>query len=477
MLHAFSSLRPADVLDILIVWGLAYVLISTLRRTRSRLVLVGVGVLAGVYLLARLLDLGLTLGVFQVLLTVAAVGLLIIFQDDLRQGFERLGAGSLFLHSKEQPDALPSVVHLLTRVAFDLAEQKTGALIVVKGKDPLDRFLSSGIPLQGKPSVELLKSIFDTSSPGHDGAVVVVDNLVERFGARLPLSGHADHAFGTRHAAALGLSEQTDALVIVVSEERGIVSVAHRGQLTPMLTDTGLKERLLPLVKAEVRPKVTVLGWFLGDFRSKALALGLTLVAWAALMTYESESALHVVTAQVAFSGVPGDWAVEEPKPREVRVTLAGSVRAFARFDRQLTLSLDATRLREGEEIFTVRPEMLTLPPGLSVNDIQPRRIVVVARQTLAVSVPVRARTSGSLPEGLVLERLRVSPPQLKIRVKKMDRGRLAYVLTEPLSLNGITGSTSRRLKVVLPIDAQPEEDAPDTVEVFADIRKIAERP
>jgi len=471
MLHAFASLRPSDILDICIVWALAYVLISTLRRTRSRPVLVGVAVLAAVYFLARFLDLGLTLGVFQVLLTVAAVGLLIIFQDDLRRGFERLGAGSLLLKRKDSEDALPSVTRTLVQVAFELAQQKTGALMVIKGRDPLDRFLSAGIALHGDPSLELLKSLFDASSPGHDGAVVIVDNRVERFGARLPLSGHADHAFGTRHAAALGLSEQCDAFVIVVSEERGQVSIAQRGELTPMSSQQALKDRLLPIVIAERPKEKTLASRLFGDFRSKALALALTLFAWSALMTYESESALRVITAPIVFSGIPGDWVVEEPKPREVRVTLSGSVRAFARFDQQLTLSLDATRLREGEEVFTVRPEMLSLPPGLSVNDIQPRRVVVVAHQTVAIRVPVRPRTSGALPPGVVLERFRVRPAAVMIRVRRTDRGRFASVLTEPISLNSFTSSGSVRAKLVVPIDALAEDNTPGSVEVLVDVR------
>jgi DNA integrity scanning protein DisA with diadenylate cyclase activity len=126
----------------------------------------------------------------------------------------------------------------LVRTVDDLAKEKTGALIVIRGNDPLERHMNGGIPLDGQLSEPLLRSIFDSHSPGHDGAVLIEQNRVTRFAVHLPLSKDLQQLahVGTRHSAALGLAELADALCLVVSEERGTVSTAENGRLRKMDT-------------------------------------------------------------------------------------------------------------------------------------------------------------------------------------------------------------------------------------------------
>ena len=169
-------------------------------------------------------------------------------------------------------------------VTFGLAEDKVGALVVLKGSDDLARHLQGGIELRGLVSKPLLDSIFDPHSAGHDGAVVIEDGQVERFSAHLPISKNRKEigSRGTRHAAALGLSERCDALLVVVSEERGVVSVAEGGKLKAITSPAELKGRLegfiqekFPVQKESTWRRLVVHHW-----RMKFVSTLLAVIGW-----------------------------------------------------------------------------------------------------------------------------------------------------------------------------------------------------
>ena len=244
MLRFLTELRLADALDIAIVAVLLWMLIVWLRTTRARPAFVGLGILGIVYLVVQQLELRLTVRIFQGFFAAVVLMLIVIFQDDLRRLFERIAVAGL-RPRRARPG--PGVIEILTRAAAELASSRTGALIVIPGRDPLGRHLEGGVHLRGRISEALLLSLFDPHSVGHDGAVIVEGNEVSRFGVHLPLSSDpaALGPGGTRHAAALGLAERNDALCIVVSEERGTISVARNGRLRQLASVSQLAEELL----------------------------------------------------------------------------------------------------------------------------------------------------------------------------------------------------------------------------------------
>ena len=169
-----------------------------------------------------------------------------LFQADLLRLLDQIGSWSLYRRPRDGGDA-PEVTDTLTETVAHLADQHTGALIAIRGHQPWERLLRGGIRLDGRLSQPLLVSIFDDSTPGHDGVVLLEGDRVTRFAVHLPLTENLPEASrfgGTRHAAALGLAEQCDALVIVVSEERGTISVAEGEHITELATASELKERL-----------------------------------------------------------------------------------------------------------------------------------------------------------------------------------------------------------------------------------------
>ena len=231
MLETLQTFSLSDAVDVSLVALGLYAGFAWLRRSQAALVALGFALIALLYAGARWLGLELTTWALQGFFAAVALVLVVLFQDELRQGFEELAAWALGRRRDHRPrlDAGEILVQALSK----LAQDKVGALVVIPGTQKLDRHAGGGIELGGALSAPLLESLFDHHSPGHDGAVIVEDRRVLRFGVQLPLSRNVGHlaGTGTRHSAALGLSERCDALCLVVSEERGTVSAAANGRL------------------------------------------------------------------------------------------------------------------------------------------------------------------------------------------------------------------------------------------------------
>jgi diadenylate cyclase len=231
----------ADVVDILATATLVYYLLLLIRGTRAVPIMLGIFVLVIVLAAANSFHLLVLATVMQVVLLGTAVTLPIVFQPELRRFLEQLGRGGMLARREAAVDAanLEETVSVLASAGAVLSRSRTGALIVVEGATGLREFVESGTRLDARLSVELLLSIFTPRSPLHDGAVIVKGNLVEAAGCFLPLSENVvtESHLGTRHRAAIGLTEQTDAVVLVISEQTGAISVARLGKLSRELDD------------------------------------------------------------------------------------------------------------------------------------------------------------------------------------------------------------------------------------------------
>jgi diadenylate cyclase len=244
-----------DAFDILATSVLTYYLLLLIRGTRAVQITLGLFVLVVILAISNLLHLLVLATVMQYLLLGTAVGLPIVFQPELRRGLEQLGRGRLFVRDRRAEDEIASEqIRIVAQAAFILAGQRIGALVVVEQQTGLREYVESGTALDARLSLDLLLAIFNKTSPLHDGAVIVRDLVVEGAACFLPLSDNTialDRHVGTRHRAAVGLTEQTDAVVIVVSEENGLVSVARAGRLSVPIDD---EERLRRVLAACIRP-------------------------------------------------------------------------------------------------------------------------------------------------------------------------------------------------------------------------------
>jgi diadenylate cyclase len=465
-----ASLRVADLVDVAVVSVLVYTAISWLKTARSRFVLLGFAALLGVYLLARVLNMHLTLFLFQIGLTVALVAMVVIFQEEIRRAFERI-ATSRLLGARRGSTAAYDVVDTLVAATATLARRRTGALVVLRGREPLERHLSGGIPLDGRVSEPLICSIFDTSSPGHDGALLVEHGVASRFAVHLPLSTavKSDARFGTRHTAALGLAERSDALVIVVSEERGSVSVAHNGELLQLKSAVELKQRItdfLAQVMPEQRP-----AWYRSLFAhnlgSKALSVIVASIAWFVVSGYEAETYTRTFTVPVVYAAVPDGWWLEAPNPLEAHVSLSGTGSAFRELDpRQLTISLNVSGVHAGSQRLPIDADRLERPRHLVVQGIEPRFVTVNATKTATVTVPVKPQLTGQMPPGVRLSSATARPASVALVVPSSERSRLGSVRTEPIALDDVRDRLTVTRRLVLPGDARLAKGQPEEVEV-----------
>ena len=334
-----------DVLDILFIAFLAYMAMQLLRETRSASVVVGVLSVVVIYLVAGALDLPLTHYVLQIFVGGFFILIAIVFQRELRRFFSSFGFFGIVRRTVIPSD---STVETIAHTCMKFAHTKIGAIMIFPGREQIDRFLEGGYRLNGEVSEPLLLSIFDTSSPGHDGAVVIEGPRLRRFGVHLPLAEQMEEVrqFGTRHRAALGIAERSDALVVVVSEEKGVVSVMQDGKRETMESYEDLRDKIQA-------------------FYSEKFS------------EYKVGATRRWVKQNAVFAGASLAIAVS--------IWFLGSPR-FAVVQRN----------------FVVSPEFHNAAPNLLVSDVVPQEIVV--------SLKGRSADFDSLPEGAVKAVLDLAP-------------------------------------------------------------------
>ena len=237
----FDNFRLQDAIDILIIGGLIYQAYVLLVGTRAWNVLRGLLALSALWFLAGLFELQATKWLFDAIAPAGFLAIVVVFQPELRAVLERVGRGRKARSSSADP------VQEIMAAVRELATHRRGALIAIERRTPLKEYADKGTPIGAPVTSALLQTIFASKGPLHDGAVIVREDLVTNAGVILPLSDRHEGwsvKHGTRHRAALGLSEVSDALVLVVSEERGTVSIAKDGELTPDVAPADLLRAL-----------------------------------------------------------------------------------------------------------------------------------------------------------------------------------------------------------------------------------------
>ena len=386
----FSLLDEAA--DVAIVTVTVFVLLRMLRSSRARLALVGMSVVGLVDLAARQIGLPLTAWFFRGLFLVSAVVLVLAFQDDLKRFFERLAVLGL---RRRSPPPEEGLLEIVVRASFGLAAARRGALIVLPGRDPLDTLLEGGFPLEGSVSEPLLLSLFDPHSPGHDGAAIVESSRVRRFAVHLPLSSDFAQigSHGTRHAAALGLSERSDALCVAVSEEHGTVSVARTRSLVQASDPDALRRAVHAFVD-ETRPRPAGLPSakrLLARLREWGVALAIAAGLWL-LVVPGSELSETTISAPVEVGNLPAGYALDSVTPASVRVTVTGvQRRLFVLQPSDVTVSVDALLAQLGRRTFDLTPDSVRAPRGVTVMAVEPDHVV------LSLRAPEQ---DGGLPKG-----------------------------------------------------------------------------
>lgn len=371
------DIRVTDLIDVVIVAVLLWAGLGWVRRARARIALGGVAFAGALFLLARQLELQMTVWILQGFFAVGVLVLVVVFQEDLRRGLEQIAVWGM----RRKPHAAPpDVVDAVVGAVRRLAADRTGALIVVPGREPLERHVEGGIVLDGRLSEPLLLSIFDSHSPGHDGAVTIEGDRVTRFALHLPLSTDVVQlgGTGTRHAAALGLAERSDALCIVVSEERGTVSIARDGRLVRLTGPEALAAELRRfLQRVSTNPETgTRLRRIASRWPEALLATAASAGLWFLLVPGATVERF-TRSVPVVVENLPAEWVLEEIDPAVLEVEFEASRRSMllSALELRAVLEFDPLLAQLGRRTFEIGPEQVRHPEGWRTLHVEPGRV------------------------------------------------------------------------------------------------------
>lgn len=384
----FSVVKLSGLIDITFISFFLYAVLILFKRTKAKFVFTGVIIITLVYFAARQFNLVLTTAILQSFFTVIFIALIVIFQEEIRHFFEQLAFWSLKSNSKkkESGEFVQSDIEILCTTLKHLAEHKVGALIVLPGNNALYRFLEGGTDLDGQLSEPLLKSLFDPGSIGHDGAAVVENGKIVRFSCHLPLSKNFEQLqhLGTRHSAALGLSEVSDALCIVVSEERGNISIARNGKIRK-IAFAELHDELTGFFK-EINPPVTEKQWhrFISkNFREKALAVSLAAGLWFVIV-HESKLEYRTFEVPLSYTELPPELKIKSVEPEKISVTILGTRKKYYFFNsNDIEAFLKIPEAKPGTKSLSLSEKNVKIPKSFTLEDIKPNAVKLIIEKVV----------------------------------------------------------------------------------------------
>jgi len=369
-----------DVIDILFMTVVAYKLYTWFQGTRAFKAFLGLMALGIFYLVARTFGLFLTTRVFQILWQVFVILLIVLFQSEIREVLEKVNPAKFFAN-RRSGSGVRSVEAILD-AAFELAGENLGALMIIERQDRVTRLMKEGVFLDGEVSPEILTSIFQKKSPVHDGAAIIRGGRLSVVGSYLPLTdreGLPQH-FGTRHRAAIGLTERCDALGVVVSEETRSVSVVQGGQIEIYPDRTALKRALDQEMGIEEKKKKGVIllvrEWVTYSWKTKAIAFGVVVLAW--VLFVGGQPVDMGLTAALKYRNIPKSLIIKGGAPEEVFIKVEGPRREIRNLkSRDVSVIIDLSEAEPGDNAIEISKGSVETPFGTRISLIRPSKITV----------------------------------------------------------------------------------------------------
>jgi len=468
--HEFFTWRA--VLDILLIAAGLFFLYRTLLRLGTWKIMAGILMALVVFILANALNLKGIEWVYQNVSNVAVLGLIIIFQPELRKVLEK--AVSVPPHRlKDQDIALQS---LIGETLIKLAQERCGAIIVFPGKEPIKEKISGGYQLNAVPSLPLILSIFDPNSPGHDGAVIIEGSKLTQFGVRLPMSQSTrlSEEYGTRHHAAMGLAEQTDALALVVSEERGKVSTFTNGEMHPMRTADEITQAIIAhqremgFLNRDSAPKIRKRTIF-----QIAASLLIAVVFWSSLMVSQQEMVERVLPVNIDYTAPQEDLVLVGEKPNEIKLYLSGPKSEIDNLaSNPPSVKIDLSKMAKGSQTIIITSANLQLPKGINLLDTSPQQLKLTLAAVMEKTVPITPQIIGKLPGNLKIKKITVTPATVLVTVPVTREEKNGdEVLTTPIYLESISTDSKLFCKVIARPSIQPVAKRWPDVEVFIELK------
>jgi len=342
----------------------------------------------------------------------------------------------------------------ISNTVFSMAKERTGALMVFQRREALDAYLLHGIKLDSLPSSQLLLSIFKDGTPLHDGAVVIQDGRIALASCYLPLSHSSElpQHFGTRHRAGLGLAERSDAVVIIVSEEKGTVSLALGRNIQAINSPEELCDALQSLLNPVVQEAntTTFKRRIFTNLWPKVTILLFVFLCW--VLITSREGTIITVNAPVKFHNLPGDLALTKTTPDEIEVQL----KVFSNLvppPKQMDIVADIplSRAKEGVNSIAIRNEDIKSPPGAVITGLSRSTIKIATDKKIVRQMIIKVETVSKLPGNLRLRFIRVEPPTVAVEGAAHLVSQFDQVQTEEIDLSEIDENTAVERKVLSP--------------------------
>lgn len=434
-----STIRWQDVVDIILNSYILFRFYVLFRGTNVFRVLIGMTVLWFLQRIAISLGLIVTSWVMQGIVAVGAIIIIVVFRNEIRRVLQAKNLKSILWGLSYKSAITPT--EIITDSVFQMAQRKCGALIVFPGKEDLSDAVQGGTPWKGLITKEMITSIFWPDNPVHDGAAIVQGDQITVVGAILPLSHRDDlpSRYGTRHRAALGLAEATDALIIVISEERGDVLVAKGNRLREIKQKQTLKENIQEHVGTAAVKK--------GAVRKEGLEITVAAMLSVVFITgiwfsvSRGQDTLVSLDIPVDYMNRAAGTEIVDTSVKSVSLVLSGSgalVKSIT--PDQVNVRLDLSNSVIGPNSFSITLENISLPPGILLREVTPPVIDVVIDETIKKELPVQIDWVGKLPGNLILIDSVTDPEKVEIVGGKRILEKIATIYSEKVLLDNLSG-------------------------------------
>jgi uncharacterized protein (TIGR00159 family) len=433
-----GTLRWQDYVDILLISYILFRFYVLFRGTHVLRVLTGIAILWVFQRIAVFFGLILTSWVLQGITAVAALIIIIIFRNEIRSVLQAKNFKTILWGLPHASEDTP--IEVIVESVEALSKHRYGALIVLPKNEDLHDFAQKGIPWRGILSKEMITSIFWHDNPVHDGAAVIEGDRVTEVGVIL---------YGTRHRAALGLAETTDALAIFVSEETGNVGVAKDAGITEIADNDQLKLHISEHLGRYAKES--------GQLRKEKLEFGLAALFSVILVSavwfgfIRGMDTLIAMEIPLEYNKRDPNMEIIETSVNDVRLQLGGS-RALIKSIRpeQIQVRLDLDNAVAGKNAFSITQENITLPPGITLRKITPSVVEATLEITIKKVLPIQADWVGELPKNIIMSEVALVPETITITGGNRILDNISTIYTEKIPLDNIKNSGGITVSPVL---------------------------
>jgi uncharacterized protein (TIGR00159 family) len=469
LIQFLVDLRWQDILDILLNSYIMFRLYVLFRGTNVIRMFIAIGLLWMLERMAMSIGLIVTSWAIQGIIAAAALIIIIVFRNEIARVFQARSFKSFFWGIPQRQIQTPT--EIISESVYELARHKLGALIVLPLKKGIEELVHGGIPWQGKLSREMLMSVFWHGSPVHDGAAIIQGNQIIEVAAILPLSKSdaLPSHFGTRHRAAVGLTEQSDALVIVVSEERGEVAVFKDQSIITTKDHIELNQVLREYAGAVPATNATrnqLIGICLAAF---ICLVGVSGIWFSFARGYETLATLDV---PVEFMNRDPKMEIYSASASSVQLQISGSgslIRSVS--PDQVKVKLNLAKAVPGTNQITISRDGVVLPPGLELKKMEPQTLEVNLDVPVRKRLPIQPHWIGRLPDGLIMQDTYTVPEFVEVIGPNQTLSDIRTIYTEKIPLDNITSDGKVSANIVLePSSLKLAEGTRKLTEVIFDI-------